>query len=372
MSVLLSASPARRLFAQKLLDWFGRAMRPLPWRRDYAPYAVWISEIMLQQTQMERGVAYFTRWMERFPDIASVAAASEEEVLKAWEGLGYYSRARNLHAAAKFIMAELGGEFPSDPALIRSLPGIGEYTAGAIASIAFNLPVPAVDANVERVFSRLCDMDTPIRGETRRYIRDSVAALMPQDAARSFTQALMELGALVCAKDPRCGACPVSEFCEALRLGVSKERPVPRGKKAYTYLEMATGVLCHQGRVFIQKRPPYGVWAGLWEFPGGCLEPGENPAQAVVRELLEETELPVRVTKSLGALRHSYTNYRVITHGFFCEPLSAPVGVPVLHAATEGRWVTPRELASFAFPAGQRKLIELLRQGPWGEGGEKL
>ena len=366
--MLITASPEqKRAFSQKLLGWFSRCMRPLPWRVDYSPYAVWISEIMLQQTQMERGVAYFIRWMERFPNLSSVAQAPEEAVLKAWEGLGYYSRARNLHAAAKRIMADFGGEFPSDPLLIRSLPGVGEYTAGAIASIAFQTPVPAVDANVERVFARICDIDAPMHGETKRFIRDNVAALMPADEARSFTQALMELGALVCAKNPRCELCPVQEFCEARRLGVEKERPVAKKKKAYTNLEMATGIVRREGRVFIQKRPPYGVWAGLWEFPGGCLEQGETPEQAVVRELWEEIELPVHVTASLGAVRHAYTTCRVTMHGFFCEPTCQDGEQTVLHAATEGCWVTPEELGAFTFPAGHRKLIEQLRAGPWRE-----
>lgn len=366
--MLIAASPEQKdIFARQLLDWFSRHMRPLPWRKGYSPYAVWISEIMLQQTQMERGVAYFNRWMERFPDLPSVAEAPEESILKAWEGLGYYSRARNLHAAAKRVMADFGGEFPCDPALIRSLPGVGDYTAGAIASIAFQVPVPAVDANVERVFARLCDIDAPVQSETKRFIRDTVAALMPPEESRAFTQALMELGALVCAKNPRCELCPLRDFCEARRLGVAKERPVPRKKKVYTNLEMATGILCHEGRVFIQKRPPYGVWAGLWEFPGGCLEQGETPEQAVVRELWEEIELPVRITGSLGVVRHAYTTCRVAMHGFFCEPVSPGAEQTVLHAATEGRWVTPRELGAFTFPAGHRKLIEQLRAGLWAQ-----
>ena len=198
-------------FAAGLLAWFERAMRPLPWRETYDPYSVWISEIMLQQTQMERGVAYFNAWMRLFPDIPSVADAPEEAVIKAWEGLGYYSRARNLHKAAKIIIQEHGGAFPRDVGAIRALPGIGEYTAGAIASIAYNEPVPAVDANVMRIFSRICDIDVPLtHAGVKEFVTSAVRSLMPEDSPRLFTQALMELGALVCAQKPDCPACPLA------------------------------------------------------------------------------------------------------------------------------------------------------------------
>lgn len=350
-------------FAARLLSWFAANMRPLPWRETYDPYSVWISEIMLQQTQMERGVAYFTAWMRTFPDIRSVAEAPEEAVLKAWEGLGYYSRARNLHKAAKVVMAEHNGEFPRDLAAIRALPGIGEYTAGAIASIAFNEPEPAVDANVMRIFSRICDIDVPLtHAGVKDFITNAVRSLMPEDSPRLFTQALMELGALVCAKKPNCAACPLEEFCEAKRLGTAAKRPKKKAKVGYTSLEMATGIVMQNGLVFIQKRPPYGVWAGLWEFPGGCLETGETPEQAIVREMAEETELPVTVREKIVVVKHSYTTCRVTMHGYFCD-LETDEPAPVLHAATEGKWVRPEETANYAFPAGHRKLLELLGWG---------
>ena len=350
-------------FSARLLRWFASAMRPLPWRETYAPYSVWVSEIMLQQTQMERGVAYFTAWMREFPDIRSVAEASEEAVLKAWEGLGYYARARNLHKTAKSIMAEHGGEFPQDIAAIRALPGIGEYTAGAIASIAFNRPVPAVDANVMRIFSRICDIDVPLTHPgVRDFIVTSVSSLMPEDSPRLFSQAMMELGALVCTKKPKCAQCPLVEYCEANRLGTTDKRPKKKVRLGYTSLEMATGIIMKNGLVFIQKRPPYGVWAGLWEFPGGCLEAGETPEQAIVREVQEETELPVTVREKIAVVKHSYTTCRVTMHGYFCD-LRTAAPKPVLHAATEGKWILPEETAKYAFPAGHRKLLELLGWG---------
>ncbi|MDL2210267.1 A/G-specific adenine glycosylase [Desulfovibrio sp. OttesenSCG-928-O18] len=364
MPPVFGLTPARKkAFAATLQDWFRANMRPLPWRETYDPYSVWVSEIMLQQTQMERGVAYFKAWMRVFPSVESVAEADEEAVLKAWEGLGYYSRARNLHAAAKKIMTMHGGEFPRSVEAIRALPGVGEYTAGAIASIAFNAPEPAVDANVLRIFSRICDIDVPLTHKgVRAFVTGAVKSLMPEDSPRLFTQALMELGALVCAKKPNCPACPLAEYCEALRLGTTGKRPKKAMPKTYALIDMATGLIMRNGRVLIQKRPPYGVWAGLWEFPGGCLEAGESPEQAVVREVLEETELPVTIKEKIGVFRHSYVTSRVTMHAYFCEmPHGAPEPAP--HAATEYKWVEPAETAVYAFPAGHRKLLEHLRWG---------
>ena len=356
---------AKKDFVAKLLRWFVTAMRPLPWRDTYSPYSVWVSEIMLQQTQMERGVAYYKKWMRAFPDIPAVAAADEQAILKAWEGLGYYSRARNLHAAAKRIMAEHGGEFPRELEAIRALPGIGEYTAGAIASIAFNLPEAAVDANVMRVFSRICDIDVPPdRNDVKGFIRVAVKELMPEDSPRFFSQALMEFGALVCAKKPRCAACPLAEYCEAKRLGTTARRPKQKALRTYAVIEMATGIVLRDGLAFIQKRPPYGVWASLWEFPGGCLEAGESPESAVLRELMEETELAVNIREKVGVFRHAYVTSRVTMHAYICD-LGADAASPVLHAATEGRWVSPEQTAAYAFPAGHRKLLEHLG---WGRG----
>ena len=352
-----------------LLDWFDAHKRPLPWRLRYDPYEVWIAEIMLQQTQMERGALYFERWMHRFPDVASVAGASQEALLKCWEGLGYYSRVRNLQKAAVLIMEKHGGRLPDDHASLLALPGIGEYTAGAILSIAFNKPFAAIDANVERVFSRLFDIDSPIKSiEASDFIRHMANALMPEGQARDYNQALMELGALVCSRKPACGICPLSRFCRARRLGIATERPVPGKKVQYSDLEIVSGVLIYKGKLFMQKRLDSGVWAGFWEFPGGRLEKDESPEQGVAREYLEETEFRVRIAQSLGSVRHAYTRYRIRMHCFILA-LEETRGirldeegfpVPVLHAATQYRWLRQDELESedYTLPAGHRKLLE--------------
>ena len=359
------------LFSEALLGWFREHARPLPWRDAYTPYGVWISEIMLQQTQMDRGVAYYRRWMERFPDIAALASASEEEVLRAWEGLGYYSRARNVLKAARAVMGRFAGRFPETVDELRSLPGVGPYTAAAIASIAFGRDVPCVDTNVTRVLARVFDIDTPIgQTATRRRVEELAARVLPPGRAREHNQALMELGALVCAKTPRCEACPVARHCDALRLGIVADRPVIPPRAGRVAVTVATGVLRHAGRIYIQRRCPDDVWGGLWEFAGGCVEPGERPRETVVREYMEETGLAVRVTGSYGLLRHGYTRYDVTLHCFALElagrtgqddgPCPSP---PALTAATDFLWETERGLEGHAMPAAHRRLADRLLVG---------
>lgn len=345
---------AKEDFAARLLIWFAGAGRPLPWRAAYDPYQVWISEIMLQQTQAERGARYFEAWMRRFPDIRSVAEADEAAVLTAWEGLGYYSRARNLHRAAKYILDVHHGEFPASVELIRALPGVGEYTAGAVASIAFNQPEPAVDANVRRLLARLGDLARPVdEPETQALITATARALIPAESPRLFNQALMELGALVCARKPGCGRCPVTAHCAAHKRGTTAERPMVRAKAAYQFLETAAGVVRRDGLILIRQRPLRGLWAGLWDFPGGPVEPGESPEGAVVRHVREQTGLEVAVGEKITVVRHGYTTRRATLHGFFGESQkTSPVA--------DGLWVRPEDLADRAFPAGARKLLEYL------------
>jgi A/G-specific adenine glycosylase len=347
---------------QFLLNWFQENGRDLPWRRTYQPYHIWISEIMLQQTQMERAVTYFERWMKRFPDIASVAAASEEEVLRLWEGLGYYSRARNIHRTAGVIAKKYNGQLPADHQFLLKLPGIGEYTAGAIMSLAFNEKYPVVDANVERLFARLFNIDGPVKESANRTLIWQLAReLTPGHAPRNFNQALMELGALVCRpKNPDCGQCPLNTLCESMQIGIVAERPFTPPGKRIIRIEMATGVLQHKGKFFIQKRPVKGVWANLWEFPGGRIEPHETPEAAVAREFYEETELSINLLHKIGVVKHSYTRYRVRLHCYACR-LQNSKSDPCLHAAQEYRWATGTALDEFAFPAPHRRLIEIIR-----------
>ncbi|WP_461211511.1 A/G-specific adenine glycosylase [Desulfocurvus sp. DL9XJH121] len=347
--------------APPLLDWFAANARPLPWRTDYDPYGVWISEVMLQQTQMDRAVDYYLRWMRELPSPEAVAEAREDEVLRLWEGLGYYSRARNLQRAARIMVDEHGGRVPDEREALLALPGVGEYTAAAVLSIAYGQDEPLVDANVARVFCRVFDLDAPVaEASTKRRLHELAAEVLPHGRAREYNQALMELGALVCRKAPDCAACPLAGDCEARRLGIVEHRPVPGKKKDIIPLTIATGVLVHQGRVFIQRRRDDDVWGGLWEFPGGCVEQDETPEQAVVREYDEETGFKVRTAGHIRTLRHGYTRYRVTLHCYFLAAEEG-LGEPTLTEATQYRWVRPEELGEYAFPAGHRKLIDSLQ-----------
>ncbi len=354
------------LIRRILLEWFTADQRPLPWRQGdqpYRPYHVWIAEIMGQQTRMERVVPYFTTWIACFPDIPALAAASEQEMVKAWEGLGYYSRVRNIRRTAAILVREHQAALPADETALLALPGIGPYTAAAILSIAFNLPVPLLDANVERLLSRLEDIDRPVKlSATRKRLLRYCAELLPPDRARDFNQALMEFGALVCTpKNPACASCPLRSCCRAFARDIVDLRPVPGRKQSITDIVMACGLIEDQGRIYIQQRLADDVWGGLWEFPGGRLKAGESADRAAVREILEETEWRSVELRPLATVVHYYSRYRVTLHAFRCR-LAEPgrADRPVLHAASQFHWVSRAELAGFAFPAGHRQVIAKL------------
>lgn len=325
---------------------------------------------MLQQTQMERGVAFFNSWMQKFPDLSTLAAADEETVLKAWEGLGYYSRAKNILRAARHLVANCQGRFPASSEELRTLPGIGPYTAAAIASTAFQENIACIDANVERVISRLFDLTTPVhQAAGRKCIHELAEKLLPQGRAGDHNQAMMELGALVCGRVPQCPICPLATFCRAREAGTQGLRPIKEKKPEKTRLYVASGILWHAGRIFIQKRLADDVWGGLWEFPGGGIETDESPERAVVREFKEETGFAVRVSAKYGVYRHNYTSYLVTLHCFALEPASSPLGrgIPedgpaplILSAASQWRWVTPGELKNYAMPSVHRKIANEL------------
>lgn len=349
-----------------ILGWFAVNGRSLPWRNSYAAYEVWISEVMLQQTQMERGVHYFNRWMERFPEVQAVAEAEEQEVLKYWEGLGYYARARNLQKAAKIMVKEHGCQVPSTYDELLRLPGIGEYTASAISSISYNQDYPVVDANVERVYARLFDIDQPLKEkETRVRMKLIARHLLPEGEARNYNQGLMDFGAVICKpKNPLCSDCFLNEFCLAHKRGCVDIRPVPSKKKEKILISMASGILEYQGNIFIQQRLEKDVWGGLWEFPGGEIEMGESAEEALVREFMEETEFSVEVIEKLPVVEHYYTRYKVVLQCFRCRFTGkrSELPVPRLHAAQQYRWVSVDQLSEYGFSSGHRKIINTILQ----------
>lgn len=342
-----------------LLGWYVRRRRDLPWRHTRDPYAIWVSEMMLQQTQVATVIPYYERWMRSFPTVRSLAAASEARVLKAWEGLGYYTRARNLHRAAKVVALELDGRLPDTAEDLRQLPGIGPYTAGAIASIAFGRDEPVVDGNVARVLCRLCRIQSnPKSPATVKRLWATAREMLPSGRAGDFNQAMMELGATVCIpRGPKCGECPVARFCQARAHGEQDRLPRTPPRKAVPHYHGAIGVIRHRGRVLIDRRKPEGLLGGLWEFPGGKRERGETLEECLHREVREELEIEIADLRPLTVIRHAYSHFRVTLHVFECRLLR---GRPRAIACAECRWVRPGDLRRYAFPTANKRIIELL------------
>jgi A/G-specific adenine glycosylase len=343
---------------ERLLHWFAENGRDLPWRTNYLPYEVWISEMMLQQTQIKTMLPYYRRWMERFPDLPSVADAPEDELFRCWEGLGYYARAKNIHKAARRIVSEFEGKLPRDIDSIRALPGIGRYTAGAIMSFAYNADYPAADANAARILARIFNISIQ---SNQKEFRDAVwnyaSEILPSGHSRNFNQALMDFGSVIClARDPLCAQCPIAFGCKSLVAGVVDRRPLTVRKKAPTQIERAIGVLLEDGKVLVRKRPESGLMANLWEFPGIETLVGETPEQALRNSWLKELGIKLSVLEKLSVVKHTHTSFRVTLHAFLCGTGGASMPENSSHL----RWASLGELQNFAFPAAHRKVIRTL------------
>ena len=328
-----------------LLSWYSEKARDLPWRNTSDPYAIWVSEIMLQQTRVETVIPYYQRWLVEFPTIQSLAEAEEDQILKTWEGLGYYSRARNLGAAARIVMENYQGSLPADKSALEGLPGIGPYTAGAILSIAFDIPAPILDGNIRRVFTRFFNISTPIQTtETEKTLWEIAESLVPEESPGNFNQGLMEVGALVCLpKNPTCKTCPLVADCQAFKLGVQADLPIRKGKPPLPHLQVTAAVIPKEDYVLLAKRPPKGLLGGLWEFPGGTQEEDETLQETLIREIREELNLDVKIGSQLGKYHHAYTHYKVTLHAFKCRLISDDLQ---LNYHTEYAWVPLEKLTS--------------------------
>lgn len=352
-----------------LLHWWDADHADLPWRRSKNPYAIWISEIMLQQTQIATVIPYYERWMTQFPTIQDVAAASLDDVLKLWEGLGYYSRARNLHAAAQQVVNENNGRIPTTAKQLQTLKGIGRYTAGAIASIAFDEPAPVLDGNVIRVFSRLTDLaDDVTISTTKKHLWQLAEAIVPAKRAGDFNQALMELGQQVCVpQKPMCLLCPLAEHCLARQRGTQLERPIKPPRKNTPHYDVVAGIIWEQGtaapdrnaRFLIAKRPLNGLLGGLWEFPGGKQEEGETLPEALQREITEELDMTIKVGAFQTSVKHAYTHFRITLHAFHATHIN---GIPQHLGVADHAWVTLEELEQYAFAVTDQKIIISLQE----------
>ncbi len=352
----------RPLLADRLLAWYKKNARDLPWRGHPDPYAIWVSEIMLQQTRVETVIPYFERWMDRFPTIQLLAEAPQQAVLSIWEGLGYYRRAHNLQKAAKLLVKEHDGELPRDTKTLRSLPGIGRYTAGAIASIAFGMDEPALDGNIRRVLARVFNVSEPARspaGEKRLWAL--ARQHLPLGQASAYNQALMDLGASICTpRDPNCQSCPLHTICAAYELGLQSERPVLSARPEIPHYTVTAAVIERNGSYLIAQRPPDGLLGGLWEFPGGKTLPGEDLETCVRREIREELGVDIQVGEPLGKYRHAYTHFKVTLHAYRCRLTNQVQPQPI--QATTLRWVPVEELPDYPMGKIDRQIAKNLAQ----------
>lgn len=342
-------------FSHDLLAWYDSQKRDLPWRINRDPYRVWVSEIMLQQTRVETVKPYYQNFMEKFPTVEALADAPEEEVLKAWEGLGYYSRARNLQAAAREVKITYGGVIPDEPEKISKLKGIGPYTAGAILSIAYEKPEPAVDGNVMRVFSRLLLMEDDIaKPATRVKMEHLVRQTIPQGRAGDFNQALMELGALICLpRSPHCLTCPVFDYCLARKEGVQEELPVKGKAKPPRPVNLLVAVVLRGDQVLINKRPEQGLLAGMWEFPMVEADPKVWEEERLTESLHSRFGIEAEVTGQLAHIQHTFSHLHWNLDVYLCRYLDEAEELP-----PTARFVSWEQIAEYAFPVAHNKIID--------------
>lgn len=345
----------KQSFRRRLLSWYAKHKRDLPWRRSTNPYRVWVSEVMLQQTQVETVKPYFQRFMKAFPTVKKLAAADEQEVLRLWEGLGYYRRARGLHAAAQQIVSEHNGKFPRDVTTLQTLPGIGRYTAGAIVSIAYDQRAPILEANTIRLFARLVGYrEDPTKSAGQKLLWQTAEDVLPRKEIADFNQALMELGSLVCKPaGPLCGECPVASLCAANEMGAQEAIPLSTKKLKFTDVNEAAVVVRKNGQVLVRQCGEDERWAGLWDFPRFPIE-GEGPL-FVQEELIQKVKAQTGVTIQPGALlktiKHGVTRYRIT--------LDCYEGTYLKGRATQpAQWSTLQELENLPLSTTGRKLAK--------------
>lgn len=344
-------------FRKKLRTWYKTHCRKLPWRENQDPYRIWISEVMLQQTTVQAVLPYYRLWIKLFPDVVSLSKAPLQKVLKAWQGLGYYQRAKNLHKASKIINDKFETQIPQNYEELRKLPGFGPYTTAAVLSFAFNKPYIALDANMRRVLMRLMSLEGEPNPNNDDALLQFLKSYLSRKGMSLLNQALMELGALVCRpKNPFCLLCPISEFCQAFEEG--KQEVIPRPKKRnYAKIEAVVAIIRGNGKYLIQKRPPKGLLADLWEFPGGKRKAGEKLEEALQRELKEELSAETKKGKLLTKVHHTYTQFQVTLYAYECSLKNEPHLNKDHH-----KWVTLRALRRYPVPSGSAKIIKFLEK----------
>ena len=358
VSLKKSALPQLR---KNLLQWYDRNQRDLPWRRTSDPYLIWVSEVMLQQTQVDTVIPYYDRFLKLFPNLKTLAESDLNGVLKAWEGLGYYARARNLMKAAIVVLNKHQGRVPENEADFRSLPGVGDYIGSAVLSIAFQKPFAVVDGNVKRVLARLLLIDEPVNNsKSSKTFSAAADLLLAKRKPHLFNQAMMELGALVCRlKNPACEKCPLKRFCKAYNEKQLDDFPKRvKTKKVPTY-RIAAGVVLRKDRFLITRRKPEGLLGGLWEFPGGKIRKDETPKNACKREIREEINLEVKVAEKLTTIKHAYTHFKIIMDVFICHHVKGRIK---LNGPDDFRWIRLKQTDAFPFPKASLKVLPHLNR----------
>lgn len=338
----------------------------MEWRETSDPYRIWVSEIMLQQTRVETVAPYYSRFISRFPDIASLAGAPQDDVLSLWEGLGYYARARNLHRCARIVRDRHGGALPSKVEELVGLPGVGRSTAGAIAAIAFGRDEPILDANARRVVARLFGVRGDLRSAaTERALWEFSGRLVRKGTGRDTALAVMDLGAVVCLpKSPRCPECPVSACCESFGKGLQGEIPPRASRKAVPHRDIVAALFRRDGgRYYVRRRPPEGLLGGLWAFPSGRRLPGESPEAALRRAVREKLGVGIVIQRTMGTVSHAYSHYRITLHGFLCSSKGC-----ALPSDGDSAWIRPGTSGGCALPRADRKLLERIREEEGGDG----
>ena len=352
------------LFRRRLFAWYRRHARDLPWRKTRDPYPIWVSEIMLQQTQVETVKPYYARFLKRFPTVADLAAADEQQVLHLWEGLGYYRRARQLHAAARVVVEKHGGRFPTDPLAVRDLPGIGRYTAAAILSIADDQRLPILEANTIRLFARLLALQQdPTQAAARQLLWEAAEHVLPRKRCGEFNQALMELGSRVCTTQmPQCDDCPVAPWCEARRQGIAETLPVRRQRLKFEKVDEVAVVIPRRGRVLLRQCQDGERWAGLWDFPRFAVsrKPGPHSQADIEDRVAEVTGLRVALGERLTTIKHGVTRFRITLHCYQATPISSR---QTLSGNGILKWVSRSKLADFPLSTTGRKISRIVNPG---------
>ena len=345
---------------KQLIKWYFANHRDLPWRRSKNAYRIWVSEVMLQQTQVNTVLSYYRQFLKTFPNIKRLADADLQAILKAWEGMGYYARARNLHRAAKAVMQDYSSRIPETWETFHSLPGVGDYIAAAVLSMAFDQPYADFFFYVKRVLARLYKIDAPVnQANAQNRFKEAADKLLDSQQPGIFNQAVMELGALICKpRNPVCGVCPLNPFCRAYKTNQVTHFPKRQKSKATPQYHIAVGVVFKNDRVLITQRKAEGLLGGLWEFPGGKIRDGESARAACIREIKEEVNLNVDIDRHLAKVKHAYTHFKINMDVFCCKYISGRV---FLRGPVAFRWIRLNEYKNYPFPKANHKFIPLLK-----------